>query len=105
MSPGLVDFSKRIGIVAGAMISVGIVVSVVWGLATKPIVDTIAEERRARVTADSLIIQSLDHVSLQVANIGVALASDPGSSAQRLAGARASVPAFLTPPTIPTVKP
>ena len=62
-----VEFSRKVGIVAGALLAVGtllhIAASFAWVNATRPILSALAEERRARVEGDSLILGKLIEMS------------------------------------------
>lgn len=62
-----VDFFKRLGIVAGAIIAVATIISWIsghaWHLAINPVLDALANERRERVTTDSLLVRRLEGIS------------------------------------------
>ena len=92
----LVEFSKKVGVVSGAIIAAGTIVQFVggflWGYATKPITDSIssltehmavqsvrlAEESTARRQADSLMVE-------QIASLAKFIAAPSGSERERRA--------------------
>lgn len=51
--PGLVTFAKSVGVVAGAIISAGLILSWAHGMM---VVGPLRQERAERITADSLIV-------------------------------------------------
>jgi hypothetical protein len=65
-----VSFWKKIGIVCGGMLAMfgllgllwtgaSLITAKAWAVATKPIVVAISDERRARIEADSLIVEKI----------------------------------------------
>ena len=60
-------FMRKVGTVATALVASGAIISWIsgfaWTLATRPIVESIAEERTARVHSDSLLTERLSTIS------------------------------------------
>lgn len=70
-----IEFAKKVGIVAGAVIACASIVSWTWGLATQPLWAEIRNEQRARVQADSMLavtIRGMQHERLDLIDIMLA---------------------------------
>jgi hypothetical protein len=67
VKPSFVEFCKRVGIVAGAIAGVLVLVNLTagfaWTVATRPIMDAIAAETQARIGADIELTRRLETIS------------------------------------------
>lgn len=77
-----VEFVKKVGIVSGAVIAAGTIVSFVYGFATKPIMDAIADEARSRIAADERLADRLLDLSRDRIALLSILEHPPGSRAR-----------------------
>jgi hypothetical protein len=86
-----VDFMKRVGIVCGGIIGAATVIAFVssyaWRTATRPIMQSITDERISRQMGDSLIVQRLELMGEDILVLGHALPTAWGSPARAQAKA------------------
>ena len=82
MSSNGIEFAKRVGIVCGAMLATGALVSALYTTATRPIMEAIADEREARIVADSMLASRLSGLSRDRIALLSVMEHPPGSRAR-----------------------
>jgi len=82
-----IEFCKKVGIVAGAAAGVIFLVNMVtgfaWTTATRPIMDAIASEARAREEADREITHELSRLSQDRLDLIDVMLTEPGVARTR----------------------
>ena len=84
MTKNGIEFAKRVGVVCGALLATGALMTGVYTLATKPIMNAVAEERSARIVADSALgkqLANLSHDRVMLLNL---LEYPPGSRERKI---------------------
>lgn len=78
-----IHFCRNVGIVAGATLAAGAIIagisSFAWRTATRPIIESLAAERAARVEVDTLMMREIRSISRTQERIATALIYPAGS--------------------------